>query len=231
MTEKFIDKDLGVVYVLRNSRARRLIARRKEDSIQLTVPSTYSLAQIESVLAEIKPRLLALKPVSGFLLDENTKIKTVTFYLNIKKENVQNFYISLTDNVLNIVCPSTVVFSDNAVQQKLRRYIENTLRNEAKRIIPEKISFYAKQNNFTFSDVKINKSRSRWGSCSSKKNINISLYCMFLPEYLLDFVILHELCHTMEMNHGEKFWDLLDKITSNKAKQLTKELKNFKIAW
>ncbi len=79
--------------------------------------------------------------------------------------------------------------------------------------------------------MKINKSRTRWGSCSSKKVINLSYYCLFLPEHLIDFVILHELSHTIKMNHGEGFWKLLDSVSGGKAKELTQELKSFKTEW
>jgi predicted metal-dependent hydrolase len=50
---------------------------------------------------------------------------------------------------------------------------------------------------------------------------------MRLPDYLIDYVILHELCHTKEKNHGIKFWNLLDKCTDNKAKTLSKEINNY----
>lgn len=105
------------------------------------------------------------------------------------------------------------------------------MRIEANRIFPLKVKTFALKNEFKVSDVKINKSRTRWGSCSYRKSINLSLYCMLLPEHLVDFVILHELCHTMEMNHGDRFWMLLDKVSGGKAKALTKELKQYKINW
>jgi predicted metal-dependent hydrolase len=106
--------------------------------------------------------------------------------------------------------------------------VEKALRYEANRLLPAKVKLFAQRHGFTVSDVKINKSRTRWGSCSSKKSINLSYYCMLLPEHLINHVILHELCHTVEMNHGDSFRQLLDKVSGGKSKEHTKELKAFK---
>ena len=76
--------------------------------------------------------------------------------------------------------------------------------------------------------VKINNSEGRWGSCSASKSINLSYYLVLLPKHLMDYVLLHELCHTREMNHGEHFWKLLDELTNNKALALRDELKKHK---
>ncbi len=63
-------------------------------------------------------------------------------------------------------------------------------------------------------DVKVNKvyfkrMKTRWGSCSSKKNININIYLMHLPLYLIEYVVYHELAHLIEMGHNKKFWDII----------------------
>jgi predicted metal-dependent hydrolase len=76
--------------------------------------------------------------------------------------------------------------------------------------------------------VKINSSRGRWGSCSAKKTINLSLFLLLLPQHLIDYVLLHELCHIREMNHSVRFWKLLDSFTDEKALQLREELKGYK---
>lgn len=64
----------------------------------------------------------------------------------------------------------------------------------------------------------------RWGSCSNRKVVALSAYLLFLPNHLVDFVIVHELCHTLQMNHGKEFYDELGKIYPQ-YKTLDKELK------
>ena len=95
--------------------------------------------------------------------------------------------------------------------------------------LPRRLQVLAGLYGFTYASMRISKSKSRWGSCSSKKNINLSLFLMRLPLHLIDYVILHELCHTVEMNHSHKFWELLDSVCNGKAKALGKELKMFQI--
>ena len=99
------------------------------------------------------------------------------------------------------------------------------LRLKALSYLPLRLKQLAIAHGFSYNTVKISRSKSRWGSCSSKKNINLSLFLMLLPEYLIDYVLLHELCHTIEMNHGAEFWNLLDRTCQGRAKLLRKELK------
>jgi predicted metal-dependent hydrolase len=106
---------------------------------------------------------------------------------------------------------------------------ESDLRLRAKTILPVKVDELAKNYGFKYKAVRINKGRTRWGSCSSKASINLSLYLMQLPMYLIEYVILHELCHTVEMNHGVRFWALLDRCTDGKSKDLRKELRQYRI--
>ncbi len=231
MSDEFMDKELGRVAITRNVRAKSVIARRKSGFIQLTVPPQFSMKQILEVFEKMKPRLetLPTKPVVTF--SPQSTLHTFSFSLHIQVQKIQNYYMSLREGILHIICPEGVEFDDTKVQDSIKYLIEKAMRYEANRLFPHKLSTLAKQNNFTYIDLKINKSRSRWGSCSSKKSINLSYFCNLLPEHLIDFVMLHELCHTIEMNHGEKFWQLLDSVTGGKARQLTRELNKLQVNW
>ena len=106
---------------------------------------------------------------------------------------------------------------------------EVALRIKAKSILPTQLTKLAELHSFTYSSVKIRKSHSRWGSCSSKKIINLSLYLIVLPEHLIEYVLLHELCHTVHLNHSPAFWELLNKCAVGNAKELRREMRKYRI--
>lgn len=228
------DKELGEIRLVENARARKIIVRRKDSCLQLTYPPFVDRAYIEKTIEEMRPRLLKLveKKMEKKLFTPLTEFSTFSFSLRlVESESTNNYYLKLKEGILSISCPANTDYQDERVQQTIRDLIEKTFRYEAKRLFPQKVEVLAQRHGFTVSDVKINKSRTRWGSCTSRKSINLSYYCMLLPEYLVDFVILHELCHTIEMNHGERFWQLLDKVSDGRAKEFTNELKKFKTNW
>jgi len=76
----------------------------------------------------------------------------------------------------------------------------------ARKIILERLSVYAPLCDVVYGRVAIRNQRRRWGSCSSLGNLNFSYRVAFLPEPLRDYVIVHELCHLKELNHGPEFW-------------------------
>ncbi len=79
----------------------------------------------------------------------------------------------------------------------------------ARKIVFERLIAYNSYYNFAYNRVTIRSQRSRWGSCSKKGNLNFNYLLMFLPEPLLDSVIVHELCHLKEFNHSKRFWNLV----------------------
>jgi len=107
---------------------------------------------------------------------------------------------------------------------------DSELRKRAKQYLRPEIQRLAQQHGFEYKQIKIRKSKTRWGSCSSRGTINLSFYLMLLPSHLIEYVLLHELCHTKVMNHSATFWALLDSHTQGRAKALRKELRQHHIA-
>ena len=116
------------------------------------------------------------------------------------------------------------------VQETLRQMLISALRHDAQKYLPARVKALAKKYGFEIGAIRINSSRTRWGSCSEGKNINLSCHLMQLPWHLIDYVLLHELCHTREMNHSPRFWAWMDKVTHQQAQKLRQELKQYH-AW
>lgn len=221
------DSDLGYVSIRVNSRAKRIIARKRDGRIYLTVPAHVTENDIRRALLQMKPRLSLLNGSARKKIDESFELHTFSFDVVVARNKLSKIYLSLKDGVLQISVPQLVDIYQEAIQVQLRNLIESALRHEAKRIFPDYVKRLADLHGFRFSEVKINKSTSRWGSCSSGKGINLSYFCLLLPPHLMELIVLHELCHTREMNHSDRFWNHLDAVAGNRAKALTQELKGF----
>lgn len=82
----------------------------------------------------------------------------------------------------------------------------------AKRIIPQRVRYYAEIMGLDYGRITIRMQKSRWGSCSAKGNLNFNCLLMRTPETIIDYVVVHELCHLKEMNHSERFWAEVEKV-------------------
>ena len=86
------------------------------------------------------------------------------------------------------------------------------LEDQAVEYIPKRVKYYAEKENFVYNKITIRNLVSRWGSCSTKGNLNFNCLLMLTPDYVIDYIVVHELCHLREMNHSEKFWAEVEKI-------------------
>lgn len=103
------------------------------------------------------------------------------------------------------------------------------LRRAAKADLPERIERLSQTTGLRYTKVSIRASRTKWGSCSGRNHISLSLFLMKLPEHLRDYVIIHELCHTVHHNHSPRFHALVDQHVGGREKVLNRELKSFTI--
>ena len=91
-------------------------------------------------------------------------------------------------------------------QPKLSSEELRTLADQAMKDIPARVAHYAPLVGVTCGRITIRNQRSRWGSCSSQGNLNFNCLLMLCPPEVIDYVVVHELCHRKEMNHSPRFW-------------------------
>ena len=226
------DKDFGQIIIRTRITARNISMRTKPDGLHVTVPPRCLTSRIMSVIEEYRPKLLEKWQKSVEQpLNLNFRIDAPCFRLHLEEGRFSRFTLRMNEEDITICCPPQTDFSQKAVQDLLRNAIVRALKKSAQAYLPPLLSELAGHYGFKYKKVKITGSKSRWGSCSATGNINLSCYLMLLPPHLMDYVLLHELTHTKEMNHGPQFWDILNDLTEGRAKTLRAELKNFRTSF
>jgi len=161
--------------------------------------------------------------------DENSSYSTRHHKLHLRKAQRREISVRLSKGKINVVYPNLIHPNSKVLQQEIRKGIERALRLEAKQYLPDKVNELAEKFGFKFNNLTLKNIKSRWGSCSRKNNINLSIHLMRLPDHLIDYVILHELVHTVHHNHSARFWKMLNDITGE-SKVLEKEFKQYRIS-
>ena len=97
-------------------------------------------------------------------------------------------------------------------QEELTDQEIQALREKARALVTERVQYYAPLIGVTYNQIVIRAQHTRWGSCSSKGNLNFNCLLALVPPEVLDYVVVHELCHRKELNHSERFWNEVAKI-------------------
>lgn len=223
------EPELGRLHVRINVRSKRITFRVREGELLVTVPPGISSEQVLRAAGEMRPRLReALQKHPRPLIDLNFRIEAEFFKLTLVSGQRERFLARSELGETQIICPPGADFTSPDLQAWLHKVIEEALRRNAKVLLPPRLYMLSGQHGLAYRSVKINASRGRWGSCSASGNINLSCYLVLLPRHLMDYVLLHELAHTRELNHGPRFWALLDGMTGQKALALRDELKHYR---
>ena len=235
----FEHPELGLVQLRTRSTARRQIIKVTQNLVIITVPprfedSVFPLSQETiSKILKLREKVVSRSGDGRFKIDE--QIETLTFKVLIgyqENPKVRVFAAKLDAGVLQINMPVGVDIETSVAQKTLKNIVLKFLRQEAERVLPKKMEYWSKQCGLDYNSLKIDTAKSRWGCCSSRKDIKLSYYLLLLPERLIDYVIVHELCHTREMNHGPRFKALLHSYFNDYAAiELAKPKWDRKVSW
>lgn len=228
-------ENVGEVLFRRSKRAKHLsISVKPFYGVRVSVPSGLSFSNavlfvqgkkswIRNHLEKIKIQE-SLKPI----IDEKSKFIPNHYSLHLQTTEQKKISAQIFERKIIVSHPDNLPADSREVQSAIKKGIVEALRIEAKSFFPARVRLLADRFGLKFNKLCIKNLSSRWGSCSGKNNINLNLHLMNLPEYLIDYVILHELAHTVHHNHSKNFWDLLNDLTGD-AKGLDKKLKKFNL--
>lgn len=210
---------VGRVTFKRSRRARHLNIRIQPFvGVIASVPIGMNICEAEKIVRNheqwITSHLQKVREAEQRLLvyDGTNEIQTRWHKLDVHAAEISSIHIAIGNGLIRVRYSRRFCLHNSQVQSAIRRALILAYREEAKTFLPQRLQFLAEKNGFSYNRLAIKNHRSRWGSCSARNNINLSLHLMRLPDSLIDYVLLHELVHTRIKNHGKQFWELLEKF-------------------
>ena len=218
-----------------SNKAKRLsISVKPFTGVKVTVPQSVSLKDAERFVREkqnwiTKAIQKVQKRENDFtVFTEKTRFVTRKHALAILRSESNHIRVRVANALISVKVPLSIPMRNDLVQLAVRRGIEKAWYMEAEEHLPQRLEYLAEQHGFNYQNLQIKNTKSRWGSCTGTDDISLSLHLMRLPDLLIDYVLLHELCHTIHKNHGKGFWVLLNHVTGN-ARGLDKMLSEYTI--
>jgi predicted metal-dependent hydrolase len=208
---KIIEGPLNVkISLLQNQRAKRLklAYNQHDDTFRLSTPYNTPHFDIQSFLKRCEPWIekQLSKPKKkipilghGHIIPILGKNYTINYKVDPKKSML------FVENRIDITGTAST-FSG---------ILELGLRDLIQKILYQRCFVYAQTMGKTFKKITVKETKSRWGSCSSKGNLNFSWRLIFAPSHVVDYLCAHEVCHLVEMNHSERFWELVEILEPN----------------
>jgi len=132
----------------------------------------------------------------------------------------------LSQNVIAVRYPMGMYDAEPEVQSVARNASIKALRVQAEKLLPQRLKLLAETHGFEYHSVSVKRLKGRWGSCDNHSRIVLNLYLMQLPWELIDYVLLHELCHTRVLKHGPDFWNQMKSVLPD-TMILKKQLKSY----
>lgn len=228
MKQVYQVKGFGEVHFVQRKNSNRISLRVKKDGIiTVNYPSHVSIQEAQKFLVENRPWVdNQQKNIESrsrkYAIGYNVVIKDFGFI--VERGTQKEAYSMVDRDCLVVKIPADTDITEENIQEFIHDVFIEFLRYTAKRYLPNRVLELAAEHGFSFQKVFIKNLKSKWGSCSSVGNINLNLHLMQLPDHLIDYIILHELCHTVEMNHSHKFYALLNKVTNGKKEAIELEM-------
>lgn len=225
---------IGNVEFIVNQRLKRINLKVKRNGeVQLAMPHKKHLSEAEKFLQQRTDWILQTKQTIEQKLQEKQilcNVEKITPQHNLRfveVESEKKLHAKISETEILIFISPSINRSNKQVQNFVQKAREQALFNMAQIFIPRRLSELATTHNFSYTQCKISRAKTRWGSCSRANSISISCYIMILPPALVDFILLHELTHTIHKNHAKEFHAHLQHCLIKPEKEYEREIRNY----
>ena len=205
------DEEFGTITVRRSSMATNVrISVAPNGTLRASLPLYAPVFMIKRLIRSSRAELRQL-------LSEQLPKQELTNGMTIGKSHtlvVQPSHVlsvSRHGQQILVRLPDELHLSSPQVVAEIRQASLAALRIEAKNYLPRRLAYLARQLDCQYERVRFSHASGRWGSCSTSGTISLNIALMKLPHELIDYVIVHELSHTKQMNHSQEFWNLVAK--------------------
>ena len=203
------DEEFGTITVRRSARATQVRLRVAPDgSLRASMPVYAPMFLLKRLIKSSRPQLRKMLEHSLPQTEYHDGQQIGKSHTLIVR-NATRLAVGRSKQHITVDLPPTLTLQSPEVVKKLREVVISALRLEAKSYLPKRLQYLANQHGFVYDKVRFSHASSRWGSCSSSGTISLNIALMKLPFELIDYVVIHELAHTDEMNHSEAFWALV----------------------
>jgi predicted metal-dependent hydrolase len=152
----------------------------------------------------------------------------ISHTLHFQRANRTSIGSKLDHNQFTVLLPKDKYPEDLDVQAYIQKKLTAKLRSDAETYLPARVAELADMFDFRYKSVQVKLLKRRWGSCNSRKELVFNLNLMSLDALHIDYVILHELTHTVHMNHGAEFWAHMESVMPN-SKRIAKAVRHYSV--
>lgn len=214
---------IGEIKVRRSANIKYLRIRMAPGrGIWVSVPFGVSRKQTEKFLEENRDWIVqnrknmeVYEQDTGVGLKIGAEIQTKMHTLKIVETKQLKPSYKIEQNIITLGIPEKVEF--NRIEKIVGQFLLEIYAMESRQYLPQRVKMYADRFGFKYGRLSFRDNVSNWGSCSFENNISLNIKLMKLPDEIIDYVILHELCHTIEKNHSVDFWKLVGKVCPDYA--------------
>lgn len=203
------DEEFGTITIRRSARARQVRLRVAPDgTLRASLPLYAPTFLVKRLLKSSREQIRQLLEQAQPSIDYHDGMQIGKSHTLIIREGQQ---LEATRKGLSIfvTLPAQYKLTDPKVVRVVREALVAALRVEAKSYLPKRLKYLSEKQNLQYERVRFSHASGRWGSCSSTGTISLNIALMKLPFELIDYVLVHELSHTVHMNHSEAFWKLV----------------------